>query len=263
MNRPGVRQHARQQSLPADLRSIGAVACALLLLAGAALPGWRWLQGLTPTPWQLAICALPPTLGLAAMAAATPPRQTLVHLFACLLMLPLLLLMWGSSLPGVVAEAPSPGHRLAETRLFDGAQTEQEIATGGPNPVGLTRMRGAHFADGSELRLLRFETAEAAERYLDFIAAALQGRRGLLGERPVLRLHQQLWVERHGADLLELRAASAEQALARLHAQGLPAPSASEAATTRERSYWPFALVYTGAQLLSLLVFVRWVGRRP
>ena len=248
---------------PADLRSIGAVACTLLLLAGAALPGWRWLQGLAPTPWQLAICALPPTLGLAAMAAATPPRQTLVHLFACLLMLPLLLLMWGSSLPGAVAKAPSPGPRLAETQLFDGAQSEQEIATGGPNPVGLARMHGANFADGSELRLLRFESAEAAERYLDFIAAALQGRPERLGERPVLRLHQQVWMERHGADLLELRAASGEQALARLQAQGLPAPSAPEAVAAHEPSYWPFALAYSGAQLLSLLAFVRWVGRRP
>ena len=262
MNRPDVRQQARQQALPADLRGIGAFTCTLLLLAGAALPGWRWLQGLAPTPWQLAICALPPTLGLAAMAAATSPRRTLVHLFACLLMLPLLLLMWGSSLPGASAAAPSPSTQLAETRLFDGAQTEQEIATGGPNPVGLARMRGAHFADGSELRLLRFESAEAAERYLDFIAAALQGRRERLGERPVLRLHQQVWMERHGADLLELRAATAEQALARLQAQGLPAPSTPEAAPADVPSYWPFALAYAGAQLLCLLAFVRWVGRR-
>ncbi|MGN6829859.1 hypothetical protein [Paucibacter sp. M5-1] len=107
MNRQGVRQQAKQQALPADLRGIGAVTCTLLLLAGAALPGWRWLQGLAPTPWQLAICALPPTLGLAAMAAATPPRQTLVHLFACLLMLPLLLLIWGSSLPAPPEATPA------------------------------------------------------------------------------------------------------------------------------------------------------------
>lgn len=84
---------------PPSLRPVGLLACGFLLLAGTALPAWRWSLGLRPDALQLLVCAALPALGLLSLAWPGPPRQVMLRLVTSVIMLPLLLLMWGCSLP--------------------------------------------------------------------------------------------------------------------------------------------------------------------
>ena len=229
------------------LKPVAALACGFLLLAGATLPGWRWQQGLRTEAPELIVCGLLPVLGLLAALWPGDARRVMMRLFGCVLMLPILLLMWGSSLEhGAGAEPPAP--RLPEQRLFAGALASQEPPAAALQGSGILLMRSAAFADGSELRLLRFEHAEAASRYREQLAQVLR-------ELPAATLQLVL----HGADLLELRAATPALLQARLQALDLPAPPAQTSARG-PTPFWPFGLAYTLVHIAFTLGFLLWAG---
>lgn len=242
---------AAAPALP-SLRPVGMLACGFLLLAGAALPAWRWSLGLRPDPHELLICAALPLLGLLALGWAGPPRQVMLRLVACVFMLPLLLLMWGSGLPRAPeAAATATAARLPETRLFAGALAQQEVPAAQLQGSGILLMRSAAFADGSELRLIRFERAEAAQHYREQLAQVL---RDAAPPAPRLILH--------GADLLELRAGSPALLQAREQALDLPAPppAAPPPAESGPAPFWPFGLAFGTAHLAFALGFLLWAG---
>jgi hypothetical protein len=232
--------------MPASIRPVGLLACGFLLLAGAALPAWRWSLGLRPDLQELLICAALPALGLLALGWAGPARQVMLRIVCCVFMLPLLLLMWGSSLPRA-PEAAAPAARLPDERLFAGALAQQELPAAQLQGSGILLMRSAAFADGSELRLIRFEHAEAAQHYREQLAQVLRDAAPLA---PRLALH--------GADLIELRAASPALLQARWQALDLPAPPTAPDADPAP--FWPFGLAFGTAHLAFALGFLLWAG---
>jgi len=249
----------------AALRPVGLLACGLLLLAGAALPAWAWAGGLHLSLPELLVCGLPALIGLAVTALpGRDARQYLGRIVVCLLMLPILLLIWGDSLelemasPAATPAAATAG--LDVQGLFAGAVAEQTLPAAGLPHSGLQSMRAAAFRDGLELRLQRFADAAAASRQFDWMAEAGLGRVDRLDGRAGLRLSHGAWLERHGRELLELRG---PEPLLRQRLQGLPLPETTPAPpgeAPAARPFWPFGLGYSLAHLLFFLGFLLWAG---
>lgn len=84
---------------------VGFAAVAYLLLAGGVM--WLWLRrsGVQVTPAVTLICLLPAGLGLLlALTSTDDQRQYLARVLACMVMVPILLLFWGTSLRPAVAD---------------------------------------------------------------------------------------------------------------------------------------------------------------
>ncbi|QPF72188.1 hypothetical protein G8A07_04085 [Roseateles sp. DAIF2] len=238
-------------TIPA-LHKAGALACTFLLLMAVALPAWRWQQlSLKPAPMELLVAAALPALGLLAWRWPGPPRQVMLRLVCGVFMLPLLLLMWSSGLERTPARpATPPPPRLADEPLFAGALSQQRLPAALLQGSGVLLMRSAAFADGSELRLIRFADAPAARRYHAQLDALL--RATPLDARLAL----------YGADLLELRARSAALLQSRWQALALPAasPEMPSAPDAPPRPFWPLALAYLTLHIAFALGFLLWAG---
>jgi len=150
---------------------------------------------------------------------------------AGLLLLAALLLASAAAFDAAASETPAPA-RLEMKRLFAGALAVQSAPPGsGP----MLQMRGAAFADTTELRWMRFADAAAAARQLARLADGLGGEPVQLGSHRGWHLARAasrerfVYVERHGNALVELRARDAAQAQQRMDAQGLPAAEADDA----------------------------------
>lgn len=257
-------QHQRRA-----VRGVGLAGLAYCAAFGVAIAAWVRHLG-SGEPLHYALCALPALLCIPLQCGlAREPRQVMLRVIAAVMFGPLLLLFWAASLaPADRASTPSVT-RIDVERLVAGAQAVQSAGGGGSDMV---LMRSAGFADGTELRLTRLADEAVAVRYLAFTGDALQGRPSALGERQGLRFAAPSgWVihaERHGADVLEVRARDEATALARLAAQGLTAlPDAGAPAEVRSPAVWPFA-VSAGAVhavvLLGLLVGAAlWTTRVP
>lgn len=250
----------------AELRPTGLAACGVLLLAGAALPAWAWAGGLRLAPAELFVCALPALIGLVVVALpGSDARQFLGRIVACLLMMPILLLMWGDSLdltPPDAAPSTATSGTLDQQQLFAGALAQQQVPAAALPPGGPQLMRAAMFRDGLELRLQRFADTGAAQRQFTWLAEAQQGHRSELAGRSGLRLAPAGWLELHGRELIELRG---PEALIVQHLRELPAPTAMSpppASPPAERRFWPFGLGFCLVHLLCFLGFVLWAGSR-
>jgi hypothetical protein len=208
-----------------SVRRFGAVCCVYLLLLGL---GWMLLlqqRGVAVDLLVRAACVAPALIALGLWRRPVrDARQAALNAIAATLALPLMLIFWAGSLdPAPTLRAPFAEAGLDADRLVAGARSVQDAPL---QNHGIVLMRSAAFDDRSELRLTRFDDAELAAAHLLMLRDALQGEPYQLGERRMLRLGGPVLalvlLERHGADLLELRAANAEQALARLAQQQVP-----------------------------------------
>lgn len=244
------------------LRGHAAACCSWLLLFTVAWFTALAAAGVRLSPTLCVLGALVPLLGLALWASPVRPASPYtLRIVAATLFLPVGLLFAAASLELEVAR-PAPA-RLDVQRLFAGAAIveDADLAAAG---VVLTR-RGS-FADGSELRLMRFADADAAHHYLATLSQALygeafaeQGRQGVRLRRGVMPDALML-LERHGADLLELRARDLTGGLARLTRQQVPPPMPDAPVDTTPR--WPFFVAAGFAHALAFVALVFWGGRR-
>lgn len=257
---PALAQATHRQSR--TVRELGLACSAWLLLLSGAIALWLPHAGVRPDAWMLGACALPPLIGLALACSSTADaRQYALHLVAASLMLPILLLFWASSLD--VAEPPAAAAPSLDAQaLFHGADAVEDADLRGGDIVLL---RTGRFADGSELRLSRFGHEGGARDYVSMLTQAMPTEAFAQGGRQGLRLLGSgvgvfILIERHGADLLELRASDRSSALARLAAQQVPAPQKHDAAPAEPPANWPF---FTGMGLAHAFVFVAliaWAG---
>jgi hypothetical protein len=257
---------SRHQSRTAQ--QLGMACCAYLLVFGASLLLWLSDAGVQIDLWVLGACALPPLVAFALLWRDTSDaRQYTLNMLAAVLMLPILLLFWASSVDGEAPQAtqqPAVAPSLDAQTLFSGAQTVTDAEAHGGAVVLL---RSGRFADGSELRLSRFTDAHTAANHVAALEQAMAteafteaGRKGLrllgggIGATLVL-------IERHGSDLLELRAADANQALARLTAQQVPVPQDELApAPTEPAASGAFFTAMATAHAFAFIVLIAWAG---
>jgi hypothetical protein len=244
-----------------SVRALGVACCAYLLVFSGAVLLWLWHAGVRLDAWAWIACALAPAVGLALLGRSTADaRQYALNMLAATLMLPILLLFWASSAdveaPAALPDAPS----LDAQRLFEGATAIQDADMHGG---GITLLRSGQFGDGSELRLTRFTDAAAAQGHLAMLAGAMPTAPFTEGGRRGVRLvgagigSTLLVIERHGPDLLELRAADRPGGLARLAAQQVPVPEVERVAAPVEPvARWPFFTAMSLAHGFALVVLI-------
>lgn len=258
--------HAEQLQLAQTrrLRGHAAACCAWLGLFALGWFGLLPLAGIDRSPAAAALAALVPLVGLALLASPVwPARRYTLNVVAATLFLPIALVFVTASLDAAPAQpADAPG--LDIDRTFDGASL---VDDGELVAAGIVRLRRASFSDGSELRLLRFIDADAARAHLAMLSGALRaepyadhGRRGLRVVHGVMPGALVLF-ERHGHDLLELRARDVAGGLARLARQQVPAPAAEEPAAPTTRPRWPFVVAATLAHAFAFVALIVWGGR--
>jgi hypothetical protein len=253
-------------------RIVPLVGFAYLLLFGAVMFGWLALRaaGLLSGTERLsvALVCIAPALVHAAIAALWRGERTLLLRSAAIVLLgPIVLLAWGSSVVGPPGGGESHGG-LDFDSLFRGAEKRGESPKGAPGPA----FASGGFADGTELRVMRLEDAAAAAEVFAFVIASRKGQPRSLGERsgvqldPTARAGVFVYMERHGRDLLEARAPDEPTLLARLTEQHTPLPTepAFEAATRRAQGtrVEPFLVAYGLGQLLAFFAFVSWARAR-
>jgi len=261
---PALAQAAHRQSRTA--RELGGVCCAwLLLFSGGVLLSLKHFGAHTDAG-ALAICALPPLAALALTCLnAADARRYALHLVTATLMLPILLLFWASSVDGAQpAAAERSAASLDAQALFNGADAVEDTPMQGG---AIVLLRSGRFADGSELRLTRFGHAQAARDYVAMLTQAMPAEPFDDGGRHGLRLQggsvgtTLVVIERHGADLLELRASDRNQALARLAAQRIPVPQAdAEPAQMEPPARWPLLAGLAAAHALAFVALIAWAG---
>ncbi|WP_457419210.1 hypothetical protein [Roseateles sp. P5_E7] len=260
---PALAQATHRQSR--TVRDLGLACCAWLLLFSGGVLLWLARSGAQVDTWTLGACGLPPLLGLALVWRNTADaRQYALNMLAATLMLPILLLFWASSVDVEATQAPAVTPSLDAQQLFDGAETVEDAEVRGGS---LVLLRAGRFADGSELRLSRFTDAHAAQNYVAMLTQAMQtepfndaGRKGLrlLGNGVGATL---LVIERHGPDLLELRAADRDLALARLATQRVPVSQDDpDPATTKPAASWPFFTAMAITHALVFVALIAWAG---
>jgi len=260
---PALAQAIHRQSR--TVRDLGLACCAWLLLFSGGVLLWLAHSGALVDTWTLGACALPPLLGLAlALGRTSDARQYALNLLAATLMLPILLLFWASSVDVEGSQAPAITPSLDAQQAFGGAEAVEDAEVHGGS---LVLLRSGRFADGSDLRLSRFTDAHAAQNYVAMLTQAMQtepfndaGRKGLrlLGNGVGATL---LVIERHGPDLLELRAADHDRALARLATQRIPVPQDDLAPAAAEPvASWPFFAAMATLQALVFVALIAWAG---
>ncbi|WP_394479300.1 hypothetical protein [Roseateles sp. LYH14W] len=260
---PALTQASQRQSR--TVRELGLACCAYLLTFSGAVLAWLQHAGLPLDSGVLAICALPPLAGLALWTLdASDARQYSLHMATAMMALPIALMFWAGSLNVEPAQAPPAAPTLDAQQLFDGAET---VADTDLRAGGIQRLRTGRFADGSELRLSRFADAAAARNYLAMLSQAMPNEPFTDAGRQGLRLRGngigavEIVYERHGADLLELRAADRSGLLARLAAQRVPLPQEDAAAAPAEPvPAWPFFTAMTVAHGLAFVALIAWAG---
>lgn len=260
---PALAQATQRQSRTA--RELGGVCCAwLLLFSAGVLLGLKHF-GAPIDAGALALCALPP-LGALVLACLNPAdaRRYTLHLVTATLMLPLLLLFWAGSVDDALPVAERSTSSLDAQALFNGADAVEDTPMQGG---AIVLLRSGRFADGSELRLTRFGDAQAARDHVGMLTQAMPAEPFGDGGRRGLRLQggsvgtTLVVIERHGADLLELRASDSGQALARLAAQHIPMPQAdAEPAPTEPPARWPLLAGLAAAHALAFVALIAWAG---
>lgn len=267
------------------------VASGYLLATALALLAFLGVRaGVSPSGWAISLCLAPIAVYLLVSWREQSRPQFLGKSAACLGFLPILTLMWamsnadaaapearaaGAPEPSAVAQ-PAPSV-LDEARLFSGAQAVQDVPLG---QAAIERMRSGAFADGTEVSFLRFRGEAEAQAYLAFMRDAQQGSPAELAGRQGLRLalapERYTYVELHGREIVQVRARDEAEALARLLAQGVPAPSSAPGVTasttaashapstfgTTAAPVWPFATAYSVAHALGFVLFILWAGTR-
>ncbi|HEY0955451.1 MAG TPA: hypothetical protein VGE36_11880 [Roseateles sp.] len=261
---PDVVQTARRHRSRA-VRELGMACTAHLLLFSGAVLWWLDRSGAPADLWTLVVGALLPLAALALACQSTADaRQYALHMVAATLMLPLLLLFWVGSLDDGAAGAPPAAAALDAQALFNGAAAVTDADMRGGT---IALLRSGRFADGSELRLSRFSDVQAARNQVGMLVQAVPaepfaeaGRRGwrLLGGGVGVT---QLLIERHGADLLEVRASDRSQALARLVAQRVPPPPEDVAPPSVEAvERWPLLTGMAAVHALVFVALITWAG---
>jgi len=258
-------------------RAAALVTLFYLVLAGAAV--LLFVHGLRPVSIVDAlVCAAPLTVySLLLLRRESELRQRLVKMVAAFLAFPMLLAAWGASqsevVPLVPYVMPMNPPALDVTALFAGAVAVERVPLATPEIVLLT---DARFADGTELRLTRFATAEGAVRYLTALRQTQNPMELALGRRSGLRLAGHgiadgflVYLEQHDRDLLEARGQGEALVLARLEAQHVPlvaapAPPPMEQALVRAkpRPVWPYGVGFALFHTLSFVTFTLWAGAR-
>lgn len=244
-----------------SVRRLGAVCCAYLLAFAGAVLAWLAFSGHRLDGEAWGACALVPLAGLALLwRDIGDARRYTLHMLAATLACPVVLLFWAGSLEGMAGTPRMDRPTLDVRQIEKGADQRQDTRLQG---AGIVLMRAASFSDGSELRLTRFHSAEAATRYLSMLTqgmpsepfdeAGRQGRR-LIGVGTTFVL-----LEQHGPDLLDLRARDQASGLARLAAQQVPPPIAAPAGA-EPMAQWPFFAAMSVAHLLAFVALVAWGG---
>jgi hypothetical protein len=243
------------------VRGHGALCCAWLLLFSLGGFAALKLAGMRLTPALGALGALAPLVGLALLASPVQPaRRYTLHLLAATLFLPIGLLFAAASLD-LDPMQPRPA-RLDAQRLFAGAAVTADSDLSG---AGIVLMRSGAFADGSEVRLMRFTEADGARQHVAMLAQALHGEPFAMQGRHGVRLRNGvlpdslMLIERHGADVLELRARDVAGGLARLAWQQVPVPTPDATAASTPR--WPFFVAAVLAHGLAFVALIVWGGR--
>ncbi len=221
----------------------------------------------------LALCVAPLVLYLAMTFREPDPKQFLGKSVAVVGFAPILLLMWGGTrepepLAAVHEQKAGdlqPG--LDEQRVFEGALAVQDVSL---HAAGIELLRTGVFADGTELRLSRLTSAQAAGVHLRMLAQAQQGRPLALAGRSGMRMadlggQRVIHVEQHGRDLLQVSGRDVAEVLARLHAQAVPmphdlAPDETGPSVAQARSTRPFVLSYVLGHAIGFVLFILWSG---
>jgi hypothetical protein len=246
------------------LRCHAAACCAWLVVCALTWFGGLAAAGTPLTPALLALGGFVPLTGLALLASPVrPARRYTLNIVAATLFLPIGLLFAATSLDLAPARPMPPGLDL--DRLYAGAVAIEEVEP----PAGMVRLRQGRFADGSELRLLRFIDLDTASRHLAMLGEALggepyvdHGRRGVRMRSGVMPGALAL-LEQHGADVLELRARDVAGGLARLARQQVPTPvaTAAEPAATTSAARWSFFVAAALAHAAAFVALIVWGGR--
>ncbi|KQW46391.1 MULTISPECIES: hypothetical protein [unclassified Roseateles] len=261
---PALAQATHRQSR--SVRDLGLACCAYLLLFSGGVLLWLFLSGAPVHLGMAGICALSPLAALAlALGDRSDARQYTLHMLAATLAFPILLLFWAGSVDIDTPPAPPSAASLDAQALFNGAEAVQDTDM---RAGGILLLRAGRFADGSELRLSRFADANAARNYVALLAQAMPtdpftdaGRRGLRLVNGGVGTATLVVFERHGADLLELRAADSRMAMARWAAQRVPVPEQGRAPATAEpAASWPFFTAMAITQGLVFVALIAWAG---
>jgi hypothetical protein len=246
------------------LRVHAAACCAWL---GSFALGWLALLAAARIERAMpavTLAILVPLVGLALLASPVrPARRYTLNMLAATLFLPVALLFVAGSLEREPARPADASAGLDIERLYAGAVRIDESDLAG---AGIVRVRSGAFADGNELRLLRFIDADAARAHLEMLTAALRGEPYADHDRRGVRVVQGvmpgalLLFERHGRDLLELRARDVAGGLARLAHQQVPTPGPDTAAAPAP-ARWPLFVAAALAHALAFVALIVWGGR--
>lgn len=247
-------------SLP--VRRLGMVCCGYLLVFASAVLAWHALTGFPLDIEALGACALVPLAGLALLwRDLSDARRYTLHMLAATLACPIVLLFWAGSLDPTPEPPPPERPVLDAQRLVRGAADVQDAQLQG---AGIVLVRAARFADGTELRLTRFDDADTATRYLSMLTQGMPSEpffeAGRRGRRLVGVGSTFVMLELHGPDLLDLRARDMASGLARLETQQVPAPATrySPAPATRAAPRWPFFVIMTALHALVFIGLLAW-----
>ncbi len=253
--------HSLSPTFP--VRRLGMVCCAYLLVFAGAVLAWLTFTGTALRTESVGACALVPLAGLALVwRDLGDARRYTLHMLAATLACPIVLLVWAASIDPST-ERPLPKRPVLDAqRLVRGAADVQDAQLQG---AGIALVRTARFADYSELRLTRFDDADAAASYLSMLTQGMPsepffeaGRRGrrLLGVGPTFVL-----LELHGPDLLDVRARDRASGLARLASQQVPSPVERHRRSAAEPApRWPFFTLMAATHTLVFIALVAWGG---
>ena len=243
------------------VRRLGMVCCAYLVVFAGAVLAWLAFTGTRLNPEALGACALVPLAGLALLwRDISDARRYTLHMLAATLACPIVLLFWAGSIDPHT-EPPLPERPVLDAqRLVRGAADVQDAQLQG---AGIVLVRSARFADHSELRLTRFDDAEAAARYLSMLTQGMPSEpffeAGRRGRRLVGVGSTFVMLELHGPDLLDVRAHDMASGLARLAAQQVPAPADRHQRTLAEpMPRWPFFTLTALSHALVFLGLLAW-----
>ncbi len=272
-------------------RLVSSVVTAYLLVASLSILAWLSLRaGALLPPWVLLLGLVPAGLYLVLGTSKHGRSEFIGRSMACMMLTPILLLMWAASSADDFAPANSEPQAaqahadgavqgaalLDAAQLFGGAVATSDVPL---QLGGLVLLRRGAFDDGSELSLYRFESAVHAGAYLNFLAGTRGGVPEELAARKGLRLApneaRYVYLEQHERELLQVAAQDAAEAQARLTAQHVRAPlagiapvahAAANASAPAEAEgpapLWPFALSFCILHLCAVVGFIYWAGIR-
>lgn len=184
---------------------------------------------------------------------------------------PIALGVWAGEVEITRARSVAARHQTRVQLDLDALYRGAAARSGTPLDAAASAFSGGAFADGSELRVVRTSDEAAAASALTTLVGSRRGQPFVLEGRHGTKLDDGAahfaYLELHGRDLLEVRAADAESAARRLAAQAVPSPPRSSLPLERPEAQtaplpsWLVPTLYAVAHLLAFLLFLYWAAQ--